>query len=131
MPIEQSSLLIVARVVEAGAVGGEGDRGVAAHRQLILQRLAGLHVQYMDAGFIGATLTYTVGHERAIAGNVRKTDTGVGVAAELGRSDEAPVFCRPAMPDIDGCLLLWLQPLGKEVAASALNRCAGAGHVFQ
>ena len=90
--VEQRSLLAVARVVEAGSVRRKIDAHVTRRRQLILKRLAGLHIDNVDAGLVRSAHLHRIGQQCAIAGNILNVDRGVRIPAQRGWVDQALVL---------------------------------------
>jgi len=74
MLIEERAFAVIARVVEAGAVWGEGDAEIASGREFVLKRFAGFQVQDANGGLVRATLLKPVGYERSVAGGVHEAD---------------------------------------------------------
>src|SRR5665213_966084 len=68
--IEQSSLLVVARVVKARAVGRKRQADVACGRQLVFKGFAGDHVQYMQARVVRAAFLDRVNQQLSVARHI-------------------------------------------------------------
>ena len=119
MLVQQRSLLVIARVVEAGSVRREGHALIARGGQFVLQRLAGLYVQQVDFGLVRSALPYRIGHERPIAGDILDEYRGIRIPAQLGGIDQPLVLSRPAVAHVNRELLLAGQPFSEEVALGA------------
>ena len=79
--VEQRARLVVARVIEACAIGSKADAVIAGAGQLIVERLAGFHIQEPDGGLVSAALAHAVGQQRSIARDVCQAQRSIGVAA--------------------------------------------------
>ena len=70
--VEQRALVIRARVIEPPPIRRKAYRSVDSAGQLVLERLARLHVEDAHRALIRAALAHHVRHQRSVARHIRQ-----------------------------------------------------------
>src|SRR3954454_15647170 len=128
---KQCAVLVISRVIQALSVRSELYSHITSSRQLILERLPGLHIEQVNDIFVRSAFLEAVREQGTISRNILDRNRSVGIAAHRRGIHQSFIFSRPPMPHVNGELLLPGEAAHKKITPGALTGRGGIRYVLQ